>query len=70
MYIQADQNNVKTTTAPSWRLVHNGTTVLVLKEQACVLATGEDNELFVAATEAECLAEIARLGLSIPVELQ
>jgi len=70
MYIQADQNNVKTTTAPSWRLVHNGTTVLVLKEQACVIATGEGNELFVAATEAECLAEIARLGLIKPDYIQ
>lgn len=63
MYIQADNNGIKTATEAGWRLLHNGTTVFMLEELSCVTSTGSSNELFVAATKAECEAEITRLGL-------
>ncbi len=55
---------MSTTIGPekSWRLVHNGTDVLVLMETSGYTTT--INTVFEAATEEECLAEIARLGLN------
>lgn len=53
--------------AISWRLVHNGTEVLMLMESGGYTTTM--HTVFEAATEAECLAEIERLALkSLPVE--
>lgn len=66
MYIQADNTGVKTTTEAGWRLVHNGVVVTMLAELSGVTTTGGSNELFVAATKAECETEIARLGLIKP----
>ena len=63
MYIQADNNGIKTATEAGGRLLHDGTTALMLEELSCVTSTGASYELFVAATKAECEAEIARLGL-------
>lgn len=63
MYIQADNNGIKTTAEAGWRMIHNGATVFMLAELSCVTSTGASNELFVAATKAECEAEIAQLGL-------
>jgi hypothetical protein len=68
MYAQADNDGVKNATGQSFRLVHNGTEVIMLAEITGVTSTM--HELFTATTKAECEAEIARLGLSIPVELQ
>lgn len=70
MYIQADNNGVKTTTEPGWRLVHNGAVVSMLAELSCVTSTGASNQLFIAATKAECDAEITRLGLVKPEHIQ
>ena len=52
-----------TTVGPdkSWRLVHNGSVVLMLEELTGYTTTA--HTLFSAATEAECQQEIARLGL-------
>lgn len=60
---------METTIGPaiSWRLVHNGTEVLMLMESGGYTTTM--HTVFEAATEAECLAEIDRLGLTpLPVE--
>ena len=55
---------METTIGPavSWRLVHNGTDVLVLMESGGYTTTM--HTVFEAATEAECLAEVERLGLT------
>lgn len=48
----------------SWRLVHDGATILSLEETAGY--TDSQHEIYEAATKAECDAEIARLGLELP----
>jgi hypothetical protein len=48
----------------SWRLVHNGATILFLEQTAGY--TDSQHEIYEAATKAECDAEIARLGLELP----
>jgi hypothetical protein len=55
---------METTIGPekSWRLVHNGIDVLALMETGGYTTT--IHTLFEAATEAECLDEIARLSLN------
>ncbi len=45
-----------------WRLVHDGTKVIALFQSAGDTWTKQD--LFCATTQADCLAEIARLGLA------
>ena len=71
MYIQADQNGIKTTTAEkSWRLIHDGIRVMDLAEQDFVGAAGGNTEIFVVATKEEAEAEIARLNLVLPEHLQ
>jgi hypothetical protein len=60
---------METTIGPanSWRLVHNGIDVMMLMESAGYTTT--IHTVFEAATEAECLSEISRVGLiPIPVE--
>lgn len=68
MYIQADNNGIKTTTEAGWKLVHDGTVYTVLAELDGKTSTGGANELFVASTKEECEAEIARLGLVEPTK--
>lgn len=51
--------------AKSWRLVHDGVTVLSLAEM--VGYTETINQVFEAATQSECNAEATRLGLVQPV---
>lgn len=71
MYIQADQDGIKTTTADkSWRLVYNGVQVMDLAEQDFVIAAGGSTEIFVVATKEEAEAEIARLNLVLPEHLK
>jgi hypothetical protein len=71
MYIQADENGIKTTTAEkSWRLIHNGVKVIDLVEQDFVGAAGGNTEIFVVATKEEAEAEIARLNLVLPERLK
>ena len=51
----------------SWRLVHDGTSVLSLEETSGY--TESQHTIFEAATKAECRAEIARLNLvSLPLQ--
>lgn len=59
-----------TTTGPalSWRLVHDGETVLMLAELSGVTQT--THTAFEAATQRECVAEARRLGLVVPEELE
>lgn len=52
--------------APSWRLIHDGTTVLMLAELSGVTQT--IRTAFEAATQRECVAEARRLGLVVPEE--
>ena len=52
--------------APSWRLIHDGTTVLMLAELSGVTQT--IHTAFEAATHRECVAEARRLGLVVPEE--
>ena len=64
MYIKADKEGIKTTSAnKEWRLVHNGVQVMILAELEGVGKTGGNTEIFVAKTKEECEAEIAKLGL-------
>jgi len=50
----------------SWRLVHDGATVIALFESEGYTST--IHNLFVG-TEAECRAEVARLNLAFSVEV-
>lgn len=50
--------------ALSWRLVHDGASIVSLAESAGYTETQYD--IFEAATEAACYAEAARLGLPLP----
>lgn len=52
----------KSTSAKSWRLVHDGSTVVALFESEGTTET--IHYLFEADTEKECLAEVERLSLS------
>lgn len=71
MYIQADNNGIKTVPATqSWRLIHNSGKVIDLIEAAYQSETGGSTEVFVANTKAECEAEITRLDLELPKHLQ
>lgn len=71
MYIQADENGIKSVPATkSWRLIHNNGLVLDLSEREVLTETGGTTEVFVAATKAECDAEVARLDLEVPAFLQ
>ena len=69
-YIQADDKGIKTVTGKSWRLVHDGTKVMVLEEQDFEASTGGTTEIFVADTKEACEAEIARLNLVKPENIQ
>jgi hypothetical protein len=70
MYIQADQNGVKTVPASlSWRLFHANGLVIHLYQADHKIETGGTTEAFVAATREECEAEIARLDLEVPSHL-
>lgn len=53
--------------APSWRLIHDGTTVLMLAELAGITST--THQAFEAATQRECVLHALNLGLVIPGEL-
>lgn len=53
--------------APSWRLVHDGTTVLMLAELAGITST--THQAFEAATQRECVLHALNLGLAVPDEL-
>ena len=50
--------------ARSWRLIHDGGTVLMLEQLSGITETV--NQAFEAKTLGECLAEIGRLGLPVP----
>lgn len=52
----------------SWRLVHDGESVLMLLQTSGTTST--INTLFTASTESACRAEIARLGLVEPVTVE
>jgi hypothetical protein len=52
----------------SWRLAHDGVKVITMPFESDGV-TGTRYVLFEAVTEAECLAEIARLGLTVPEEV-
>lgn len=71
MYIQADENGVKTTTTEKkWRLVHNGVQVMVLEEQDFITTTGSNTEIFIADTKEACEAEVTRLKLIKPEHIK
>lgn len=71
MYIQADEKGIKTVPATtSWRLIHNEGKVINLLESSALSETGGTTQVFVAATKAECEAEIARLDLEVPESLE
>lgn len=72
MYIQADEKGIKkvSNTDPIWKLVHDNKSVTLLKELPGKGCIGGDNLLFVAGTKEECLAEIEKLGLVLPKELE
>lgn len=71
MYIQADEKGVKTVPATkSWRLIHHDGKVIDLLESEYKSETGGATQVFVAATKAECDAEIALLDLELPERLQ
>ena len=71
MYIQADENGIKTVPATkSWRLIHNNGLVLDLSEREVLTETGGTTEVFVTASKAECDAEVVRLDLELPEYLQ
>jgi len=53
--------------APSWRLIHDGTTVLMLAELAGITSTA--HQAFEAATQRECVLHAVNLGLVVPDEL-
>lgn len=53
--------------APSWRLIHDGTTVLMLAELTGITST--THRAFEAATQRECLLYALNLGLVVPDEL-
>ena len=53
--------------APSWRLIHDGTTVLMLAELAGITST--THQAFEAATQRECVLHALNLGLVVPDEL-
>ena len=53
--------------ALSWRLIHDGTTVLMLAELAGVTSTA--HQAFEAATQRECVLHAINLGLVVPDEL-
>lgn len=57
----------ETSKGQSWRLVHDGKKVIALFESEGI--TGTRNALFEGATKADCLAEIAKLGLQDPNEV-
>lgn len=50
----------------SWRVVHDGLTVMLFQEMEGLTET--IHRAFETVTREECLAEISRLGLLIPVE--
>lgn len=50
----------------SWRVVHDGLTVMLFQEMEGLTET--IHQAFETVTREECLTEIARLGLLIPVE--
>ena len=52
----------KTDNGTFWRLIHDGSDVIALFEASGITET--INTLYIAATEDECQAEIARLGLT------
>ena len=71
MYIQAGENGIKATTADlSWKLIINGGVVIAMFEAAGVTEAGGATEIFVAATKAECEAEIAAKGLYKPEHIK
>ena len=53
--------------ALSWRLIHDGTTVLMLAELAGITST--THQAFEAATQRECVLHALNLGLVVPDEL-
>lgn len=53
--------------APSWRLIHDGTTVLMLAEVAGITSTA--HQAFEAATQRECVLHALNLDLVVPDEL-
>ena len=71
MYIQANENGIKEVPAThSWRLIYNNGKVINLIESSAKGEAGGATEIFVAATKAECEAEILRLDLELPEHLQ
>jgi hypothetical protein len=68
MYIEPDENGIKTVTGNNWRLVYNGTNVMLLEQHDFDASTGGTTEIFVADTKEECEAEVARLNLIMPVK--
>jgi hypothetical protein len=70
MYIQGDENGVKTIPATkSWRLFHVNGIVLSVYEGDFKVETGGNTEAFVVTTREECDAEIVRLDLELPSHL-
>ena len=66
MLIEGDKNGNKTVTDKSWRLIYNGSNLIMLEYQECKLQSGGDTQIFVADTKEECLAELDRLNLFVP----
>lgn len=67
MYVQADENGIKTVAATkSWRLIHNDGVVIDLAELEVKTETGGTTQVFVADTIEECKTEIIRLKLLVP----
>jgi len=52
----------------SWKLVHDGTNIIFFEQTDKSIST--QSILFVGTTQEECKAEIARLGLKHPHEIE
>lgn len=65
-YIEPNEDGIKVVSNKSWRLVHDGVSVMNLAEQDFTLLVGVNTKVFVTKTKKECEAEIERLNLIIP----
>ena len=53
--------------ATSWRIIHDGKTVLLLAELSGFTET--DHTAFEATTQLECVAVVRSLGLAVPDDM-
>lgn len=65
-YIKPNKKGIKIVSNKSWRLVHDGISVMILAEQDSKLLVGVGTKVFVTETKEECEAEIERLNLKVP----